>query len=414
MLVEVLSPRTQVPSADPPSASPRPAPQAQTLGKDGLEHHLDLYARLVDRRAEAPAYRAILEEVLGFSLRQAVVSTSEHAAPFNHASAVSYALPQLALQYSGRCPPARIVILVGTLVPFDNRHYPRGFLLEDDRRFNLFTQRVSKSCPMLQPPASVEGRKESRAFLETYPWLAPYLTGATSFPDAGHQMSAIMEAMAARWFDAQPSPVAIRSLEEVARRILIRLLAARDPWLDRLLFDRAARASVAQSLTGTFCAWGARHGSFLFWERRGDRLGRFVEEDGCLVGEGSRVPLTRDALLSGLETNAILPGVFVSLLATSYLPGLAVAGGPKQPDYYRAMIRAANDVGGLRRGEELSTYGYWSVDMNRVTPSPADPQPIPKEGAGLSLTTRPCDAEWICGQLAGCPVLPIPPRPSYD
>ena len=71
-------------------------------------------------------------------LEHAVISTSEHAAPFNYASTVSYALPQWAIQCAGLRPAARVVIMVATLVPFDNRHFPRGFVQDggpstDDR-----------------------------------------------------------------------------------------------------------------------------------------------------------------------------------------------------------------------------------------------------------------------------------------
>jgi len=394
-----------------------PPPGPQVIGESGLAHHLDLYDRLADRRRESAGYRAVLEEVLGFSLQEAVISTSEHAAPFNFASSVSYALPQWAIQRAGLRPAARIVITVAALVPFDNRHYPRGFVQDGAPRLTLFPNRVMKSCPMLQPPVDLEARvaiqAEATQFLGKYPWLRPLLTGPQSFQDAAHQMCAVMEAMAAKWFPGAPNPVTVRSMEEVARRMLVRLISSRDPWLDRLLFDPSVRSLIAQRLMGTVCAWGAHHGSFLFWNRRSERLGRFVEEDGCLVDGDTRVPLTREAILNGLLTRSILPGVFLSLLVISYLPGLAVAGGPKQPDYYRDMIQAANEVGGVSRGEELSTYGYWCVDMNRLTPHRAATKHIPKDGAGLSLTDGTCDAEWICEQLGQVPVLPIPPTVTY-
>lgn len=390
------------------------SPAEQTIGESGLAHHLDLYDRLMVRRAEASAYYSILEEVLGFSLREAVISTSEHAAPFNFPSSVSYALPQLAIQHAKLRPPARIIILIGTLVPFDNRHYPRGFVLEDGSRFNLFSQRIRKSCPVLQPPVNAEPIKGSGPFFKTYPWLRPHLTGETAFRDAGDQMAAVMTAMAAKWFADLPCSVTIRSFEEVARQVLIRLLEARDPWLDSVLLDPLTRRSVSESLMGTFCAWGVKHGSFLFWNSRGDRLRRVVEQDQCLVDEDFSVPFTREALLDALTARTIVPGVFLSLMATSYLPGLAVAGGPKQPDYYRAMIRAANAVGGVSRGLELSTYGYWCVDLGRVSRNRTATKNIPKEGAGLSLTSGDCDAEWLCEQLATCPIIPIPPMPSYE
>jgi hypothetical protein len=365
-------------------------------------------------RDQASAYCSLLEEVLGFSLRQAVISTSEHAAPFNYASSVSYVLPQLSIQYAGLRAPARIVVLVSALVPFDNRHYPRGFLLEDGRRFNLFSNRVRKSCSMLQPAVDIDSRGDGGSFIEMYPWLRPYFTNQMSFTDAAHQMSTVMEAIATKWFAIAACPVTIRPFEDVARRMLIRLLESHDPWLERILFDSPTRRRVAETLTGTFCAWGDKHGSFLFWNRRGDRLGRFVEENQCLVDDDVRVPLTRESLLDSLTNKAIWPGVFLSLMMTSYLPGLPVAGGPKQPEYYRAMIRAANAVGILSRGPELSTYGYWCVDMTRLSPSRTHLRHIPAEGAGLWLTDGACDAGWICEQLAQCPILPLPPLPAYN
>jgi len=405
--------QVEIPSARPDA----PATSLQTIGENSLAHHLDLHDRLADRRRESPVYRGLLEDCLGYSLEHAVISTSEHAAPFNFSSSISYAMPQWAIQLAGLRPQKRVVIMVGTLVPFDNRHWPRGFVTDDGRRFNVFSQKVVKSCPMLQPPVDVEARpdlrKESKAFLARYPFLRPYLTSAMTFPDAAHQMSRIMEAIAAKWFPSAPCPVTIVPLEELACRMLIRLLEARDPWLERLLFDAPARAAMTASLMGTFCAWGKEHGSFLFWNRRGDRLGRFMEEDGSLVDGDARVPITRDALLDGLRSRTLLPGVFLALMVSSYLPGLAVAGGPRQPAYYLKMIRAANAVGGLFRGEELSTYGYWTVDMCRCTPY-AGADRIPGDGAGLLLTHGKTDPKWLCDQLAQCPVLPIPPASDYD
>ncbi|MGH7488919.1 MAG: hypothetical protein ACREMY_25450, partial [bacterium] len=151
------------------SRASEPPPGPQVIGESGLAHHLDLYDRLADRRRESARYRALLEEVLGFSLQDAVISTSEHAAPFNFASSVSYALPQWAIQLAGLRPAARIVIMVASLVPFDNRHYPRGFMQDGAPPFNLFRNRVMKSCPMLQPPVDLDARpeiqKESARFL---------------------------------------------------------------------------------------------------------------------------------------------------------------------------------------------------------------------------------------------------------
>ena len=404
---------SQMPAAQLSDRTDNRALEAQKIGANALDHHLDLFDRLTVRCGAASAYCAILEQVLGISLRQAVVSTSEHAAPFNFASSVSYVLPQLAIQQAGLRLPAPIVVLVSSLVPFDNRHYPRGFVLPDGRRFNLFANRVRKSCAMFQPASDAESLADGRPFLQAYPWLRPYLAKSAPFGNAADQIAAVMEAMAERWFAVPAAQIVIRSFEDTARQMLVRLLDTHDPWVERILLDSVARRFIAESLMGTFCAWGESHGSFLFWNRRGDRLGRFVERDGGLVDGDTRIPFTSEALARSLRTGAIWPGVFLCLMMTSYLPGLPVAGGPKQPEYYRAMIRAANAAGGLDRSINLSTYGYWCIDTTRLTPRRTEQFHVPAQGAGLWLTTRHCDASWVCEQLSECPVLPMPPLPSY-
>lgn len=388
--------------------------QDEILGQNALEHHLELYNRLADRSVVSAPHYKLLEDVLGFSLENAVISTSEHAAPFNFASSVSYVLPQWSIQRAALRPPATIVVLVGTLVPFDNRHYPRGFLFDNGKRFNLVGQKVAKSCPALQPPVDVRQREGGDAFVATYPFLRPHLTGEIPFTDVGHQIASVMEKMASTWIANEPSPVRILSLEEVARRLLIRLLEERDPWLEKMLFDRPTRHKIFQGLMGTFCAWGLRHGSFLFWKGTTDRIGRFVEENDCLVSDELSIPLTREALIDALKERRIWPGVYLCLTVISYLTGLAVAGGPKQPDYYYAMIRVANEVGGMNRELSLSTYGYTCMDLTRVTPNKDEPRKFPLRGAGLWLSQGQTDPSWFCNQLSTIPVLPTPPAPTYD
>jgi hypothetical protein len=386
------------------------------MGVSALQHHLSLHDKLSDRKGESEYYRSLLEEVLGISLQRAVISTSEHAAPFNLAHSVSYALPQLAIQGAKLRSPARVVILVASLVPFDNRHHPRGFLTEDGGRFHLFSKRLEKTCSYLQGPVDVSSRKDGAAFFSRFPWLQPLLTRSPRFSDAAQQLSAIMETMVSRWSPlGAGGQVTIQPFEEVARGMLIRLLEANDPWLCRLFFDANIRRAIAVSLSGTFCAWGEHHGSFLFWHCSGKKPRRLVEENGSLINADIAIPITRDSLLNALTTRTIVPGVFLALMVISYLPGLAVAGGPKQPAYYRTMIRAANGVdANITRSEDMSTYGYWCVDMTLVSPNADSGGNIPAIGAGLWLTEKSCDASWICDQLDRCPVLPIPEAVSYD
>lgn len=386
------------------------------MSVSALQHHLSLHDKLSDRKGESGYYRSLLEDALGVSLDHAVISTAEHAAPFNLAHSVSYALPQLAIQAAKLRSPARVVILVASLVPFDNRHHPRGFLIEGGGRFHLFPKRIEKTCSFLQAPVDVSSREDAAAFFSRFPWLRPLLTQSPRFSDAARQISAIMEAIASKWSPlAADGLVTIRPFEEVARGMLIRLLEANDPWLCRLFFDAKTRRSIADSLSGTFCAWGEHHGSFLFWHCREGKPRRLVEENGKLINAEVSIPITRDSLLDALRARSIVPGVFLCLMVTSYLPGLAVAGGPKQPAYYRDMIRAANGVDAkVFRSEDISVYGYWCVDMTLVSPNANSGGNIPALGAGLWLTEKSCEAAWICDQLDKCPVLPIPEAVAYD
>jgi hypothetical protein len=61
------------------------------------------------------------------------------------------------------------------------------------------------------------------------------------------------------------------------------------------------------------------------------------EETGKLVGDGVSIPLTPAALGESLSQGEIIPGMFLILLATSLLGGVACAGGFNQMTYFNAM-----------------------------------------------------------------------------
>ncbi|HEX2095061.1 MAG TPA: hypothetical protein VHG28_21860 [Longimicrobiaceae bacterium] len=379
-----------------------------------LAHARGAARRLLARDSAGEAYRALLEAAAGVSLEGGVVSTSEHIAPYNLASTVSFALPQLAVRGEEGNGRRTVVVFAGALVPLDNSHYPRGFYLPDappERRFNLFPQHRRKCAPLLLPPVRVPDLPGGAEFLRRFPWLDPLAAGEAAFPTYAHQMAACMEAMAGRWVPGGAERFRVLPLEEVARRMLVGLLENGDPVLDRLLFDAGTRERLLHGLHGVFCAWGDRRGSFLFWAARDGRLHRLWEEGGRLTDGSGGFPLDRAGVAAALSDGRLWPGVFLSLLAVSYLPGVPVAGGPKQLRYYRSMVRAVNSTGAASRDEELSVLGYMTTDVGRLRPGPGRPGRIPAHGTGLALAGAPLDAEWLREELDQVPAV-LDPAPG--
>src|SRR4051812_26301977 len=123
-----------------------------------IDYHLRLSHELSFRASAGTTYRATLEGVLGFSTDGMLISTSEHVAPFNRTHTLSFLLPHMALQAARLRGPATILILAGSLIPLDNSHYPRGFMLPEgarwNHRFNLYPSRMNKAVPLMLPPVN--------------------------------------------------------------------------------------------------------------------------------------------------------------------------------------------------------------------------------------------------------------------
>jgi hypothetical protein len=374
----------------------------------GLELHQHLFDQLSRRGAEGRVYRRLLEEILGFPVENVLISTAEHTAPFNRAHTVSFLLPQLILQQAGLKPRAPILILAASLIPLDNEHYPRGFLLPQGR-FNLFPCRQRKKSPALLPPAKALEKTGAPAFFSRYPWLRRVFQEERSHTSYARQISGCMEGMAQQWFpEAPPGNVRVRPLEEVARQMLIRLLEADDALLGQLLFDNRIRGLVARDLLGIFCAWGQTQGSFYFWGAQDAGVARLREENGHLLGASWRIPLEKDSLLDFLRAGRLWPGVFLSLLMVSFFPNLPISGGPKQLHYYRLMIWAANRLDCAPREERLAGYGYMILDFTGMRLGRENGGLLPSCAPGLALADAQLDPDWLAAELSRLPLLPFP------
>jgi hypothetical protein len=393
----------------PPSARARPAPRRSLGPETGLTHYADAHDRLAAREVGDREYAALLEQVVGVDVDAALVSTSEHTAPFNLASTVSFVLPQLTLQELGLRPRRPLLVLAGSLVPLDNSHYPRGFLLPTEGvppgRLNLHPQRVRKDAVALTEAVTPPGTPDAAAFVERFPFLRPAFERPAAYRSYAHQLSECMERIAREWYRA--GVLVVRPLEDVAATVLAELLERRDAVLERALFDEAARRRLLRRLDGVFGAWAGGRGTVLFWGRDATRVERLRDAGERLVGERVSVPLRREAIAEALRARRVFPGVFLSLLAVSYLPGVPIAGGPRQLTYYVAMIRALDELGPVARDTSLSVYAYKSVELEGLRLS--GDRRLPPFGAGLALAETELDAAGIAGELERAPVI-VPSR----
>lgn len=379
-----------------------------------LDYQLQISQALSDRTRLGESYRAVLEEILGSSTDATVISTSEHVAPFNRAHTVSFVWPQLGLQMAGMRAPFTVLILAGSIIPLDNSHYPRGFLLpkgaQPTWRFNLYPSSLNKAVPLLLSAANGDARDRSDRFFQAYSWLKPTLNGGGGFATLADQLAGCMEAISSRWFDGAASGrVRVRPLEAVARQVILRLIEDDDQVVHSILFDSKVRNEIKRRLHGVFCAWGDRQGSFLFWGSRDSRVVRLQEHEGCLVGSGDiRIPLQQSDLVQRLRDGQLWPGVFLSLMAVSYLPNLPISGGPKQLSYYRQMIEALNLTVREKRGRNLSQLGYMNFDPGGIYLRREENDHVPEFGTGLALSDRDLDTDFQLDQLRRTQVLEQP------
>ena len=332
-------------------------------------------------------YRKLFQEVSrGAEGEEVVVCTADHAAPFNRIGSLTFALPAVARQVLYG-EGYRVLLLPGSLIPCDNGLYPRGVFLSGEvrppKRINFVTQRFEKSSPLLLPPVDA-----SR--------FGPFEEDirAGQFHSYADQLCAIMKKMVSSWVESStPAKVDVQPVEAVANRMLVKLLEVGDPNVELLLFNGGVRRRLYEALKGTFCAWGERHGSFLFWGRGEQGRTRRLAYEDVVRGESAEAEYLRGPgqCLRALRDGALVPNVFLSLFLVSYLPQLPVSGGPMQWRYYRRMIRVCNDLLGLQRPHQLSRYGYMCYDPKKL--ASAAGRAISKFGPGMDLLSHPLKEE---------------------
>lgn len=380
------------------------SPLASQTSSSALSLHEGIAARLLDRSVVSESHCIALETAIECPLQCAVVSTAEHAAPFNYSSTVSFLLPQLAL--AGPLPERRIVVLAASLVSMENSDHPRGIALpsteESPRYVNSYPRsRYRNASLALVPPCTAFLAAEA---LRDFPWLFEALS-TVPHVDYAAQLCTIMEAITARWLHgAAAGRVRVLPSESVAASLLADWIDADDETVAAVLFDAGVRRSIAERLRGVPCAWDEQRGTFLFWGADRDRA-RCVplhEHDGELVGDGFRIALGAGTIAAALRQRRLLPGGFLSLFCLSWLTGVPVAGGRRQAAYWPAMISCLDEVlGGATSKGGLSVWGYdvCALEGLRVGEG-ASTWRLPSHGSGLALTSAAWGIEELLDALA--------------
>jgi hypothetical protein len=128
-------------------------------------------------------------------------------------------------------------------------------------------------------------------------------------------------------------------LEVVARDLVISDLEhGRTTWLERSLFDAAARTALFAGLDGTRCFWSThmKRGTFLFWEvGENDRLESLAPgSDGLTTRDGRVVcRFEPEELHAAVVDGHLVPAASYALLRLVFQCGLRNFGGSLQYDY---------------------------------------------------------------------------------
>lgn len=189
-------------------------------------------------------------------------------------------------------------------------------------------------------------------------------------------------------------------------------LDASGSWLSTYLLGGEAPArkllnEIDRLNAGPWSGW-IRRTTDLFWGLEKDRVVPLSLEDGFLRSTrspGRRVEFSRECLSQALRNRTILPGMFLSYLVTSILPGVRVLGGCRQT-VYLPLMRYLAAIGVERSGEAglLSAFmdddkpGVWG---HRVL-KPVDGSPFQDlEEAGGVSSLLPQYADLTLEQASG-------------
>lgn len=356
---------------------------------NALETAQRVHKSLSDRTTIRSAYRQLLRGLLPPHNSLTLFSTAEHMAPFNHRETVSFLIPQICLQSLGLVDTVDIIILSTTLIPADNRDYPRGVFLPGrsfpPSRIN-FIGETRRRCPvMLLPPT----REVSSIPVDSYDKCDVIRTVLEAPVESySAQIETLMQSMINAWrTSSRCGRITVVASEPIVTRILIELFESQDPFASSLFFDPAIRLALYKSLHGHPYAWREHRGTFLFWgvDHARGRLIPLREDSRSLVGHRLRIPLDRESLTRALQRQLILPSVLTSLFVVSWLPGIPVNGGSRQFLGWAPMVRILDQMLGTTTPLPLSVFGYGRPSWDTVCSDDRVAPLIPPFGSGLRL-----------------------------
>ncbi len=232
-------------------------------------------------------------------LNNNIFSTAEHIAPFNTINTVSFLLPQLLLQHFNKVKKQDIVILGGSLVALDNLDYPRGFYEIDNNKksFNLFSQKQKKDTVLLSDSLAYKDIQDKNKvnFFQEFKFLKH--TFNTQHKNYAEQQSYAMQEIIKKWsFDT--GKVTIKSLEQIATNILIKLIETNDKSIT-LLF--ANLEIFKRDTYNIFCSWTETKGTFLFWEVENKRLNKIDFDKGIFKGKNITFDINLKKILNKIK-----------------------------------------------------------------------------------------------------------------
>ena len=281
----------------------------------------------------------------------------------------------------------------GTVVPFfscanprlDNKIYPRGMLVYDctlpEGRVQLpfypFRQRhacvaaVEGISPQMVAGALSRLRQEAQrgtVALRAADALERFcrevlLSDRVQERGTLREQTTVINAMlSARYFTDRKPQYLWMPMETLTARLLVRDMQAGSALPHQLLFRRELRAALLQELDGISGCWtGDTGGTHFFWglDRRKELFPLRVREGAhgaaltgrSSLGEDVTIPLTPQALTDALQTQTLLPGLFLCFLEMHFLRDFTVFGGVYQPAYLVRMRRGLTQV--LRRQGEF-------------------------------------------------------------
>jgi hypothetical protein len=326
-------------------------------------------------------------------------------------STLMFGLPRLtAGENAPESPPGLVPVLACSSVALRSFSFPRGLLLARHSpggglvRLPLFPSSAGDLMVCAAPPLRLKqlqsalrqwqkldlSQAELRAasaLVEEYV-MTPDLLGLPSYSEQVTRINAAVW----RGLCGKGAPeLLFLDLESVTAELLKEALLDEDSLLHKLLLHGPARRELYAALAGAPGCWPAddgngshSQGTAFFWlaqngERRRLRLRESPEP--ALTYNEAVIPLTRDALLEGLEKKLLIPGLYCSCLLLNHVHGLVPHGGIYMGEYEPRMHRATDAVAG-KLGLLPSGGPAWAA---------------PVLGTGFMPFRMRANKAWACG-----------------